>query len=236
MKIQERASPNFNERAPNIPLQFIILHYTGMESADEALSRMCDPKTEVSAHYMIDASGIIFRLVDEKFRAWHAGKSFWQGISDINSASIGIELANPGHEFGYCLFPDVQIMSLKKLMHDIMQRHDIPSYAVLAHSDIAPTRKEDPGELFPWKNLAQEGLGIWPTPSDSDYSTHEEDEVSRILKEVGYDCEDFEATVLAFQRRYYPENLTGIPDDETVARLRSLKNIISSQLTAHPRA
>ena len=153
-------SPNFNDRADGIKLAYIILHYTGMKDAASALERLCDPAAQVSAHYMIDEDGSVIQLVDEAKRAWHAGKSFWRGITDMNSASIGIELVNPGHEFGYRPFPAAQITALKKLLHEIIARHGMNRKScLLGHSDIAPTRKQDPGELFPWEELAKDGLG-----------------------------------------------------------------------------
>src|ERR1700733_422901 len=153
-------SPNFDARDPSVPLQTIVLHYTGLKTGEEASARLCDPASKVSAHYVIEEDGRIFQLVDEKNRAWHAGKSFWRGITDLNSTSIGIELVNPGHQFGYRAFPAAQIAALKPLLRDIMWRHKMPPSALLAHADIAPVRKEDPGELFPWQDLAKEGLGV----------------------------------------------------------------------------
>lgn len=230
LDIRSFPSPNFNARDPAVPLQFIVLHYTGMPTTDAALARLCDKQSEVSAHYVLDEAGRVFQLVDETCRAWHAGKSFWRGITDINSASIGIELANPGHEFGYRPYPSVQIAALKELMHDIVRRHALnTATSPLAHSDIAPSRKQDPGELFPWKELAKDGLGIWPEPTAADYGTLGADEVQELLKAIGYDADsDERAALLAFQRRYYPENMTGSPHEETVARLRALKRLSDS--------
>ena len=142
----------------------VVLHYTGMRSADEALARMCDPASQVSAHYMIDELGEIYRLVPEERRAWHAGVSFWKGDSDINGCSIGIELVNPGHEFGYRDFPPAQIDAVIGVLDQIRERWDIPDYRILGHSDIAPARKQDPGERFPWQVLAEHGHGLWVTP------------------------------------------------------------------------
>ncbi len=214
-------SPNFNERAADIALDYIVVHYTGMVDAAAALARMCDASAQVSAHYMIDEDGAVVQLVDEQNRAWHAGKSFWRGMTDINSASIGIELVNPGHEHGYRVFPEAQIAALKKLLREIIARRRMnPATCLLAHSDIAVGRKQDPGELFPWQALAQEGLGMWPVPQD--YALASEVEIDGWLQKIGYDTTHFVEALTAFQRRYYPENLTGAADQETVARLRDL--------------
>jgi N-acetylmuramoyl-L-alanine amidase len=226
-------SPNFDARDLAVPLQFIILHYTGMQSGEEALTRLCDPAAKVSAHYVIEEDGRVFQLVDERHRAWHAGKSCWRGITDINSASIGIELVNPGHQFGYCAFPPEQINVLKTLLQDIIKRHKMqPATCVLAHADIAPGRKEDPGELFPWRELAQSGIGLWPQPQESDYAFADDAEVQNLLSTIGYDIpatgsydQPTRATILAFQRHYHPENLTGTPERETVARLRAINKV-----------
>lgn len=144
-------SPNFTARrgGHEIP-SMIIIHYTGMKTGQEALERLCDPEAQVSAHYVIEENGDIYQLVDDDKRAWHAGASEWQGETDINSASIGIELVNPGHEWGYRDFPDVQIEALIELSKDLVERYGIPVERILGHSDVAPGRKQDPGELFPW--------------------------------------------------------------------------------------
>ena len=149
-------SPNFNDRIGYDAPLMILLHYTGMKTAQEALDRLCDPAAEVSAHYTIDEDGTIYHMVDEDKRAWHAGVSEWKGETDINSASIGIELVNPGHEFGYREFPTAQMEALANLCKDIIARQPIET--VLGHSDVAPERKQDPGELFDWKWLAKQGV------------------------------------------------------------------------------
>jgi N-acetylmuramoyl-L-alanine amidase len=224
-------SPSFDARDPSAPLQYIVLHYTGMETGEAALQRLCDPASKVSAHYLIEEDGRVFNLVDEKDRAWHAGKSKWHNVSDINSASVGIELVNPGHQFGYRTFPTAQIAAAKKLIFEVAARHNMNlKTCVLAHADVAPGRKEDPGELFPWKELAAEGIGQWPAQQQpSDYDFAEDAEVQKLLRALGYDCPDTgtydqptRAAILAFQRHYHPENLTGTPERETVARLRAL--------------
>jgi N-acetylmuramoyl-L-alanine amidase len=158
----ERPSPNFDQRREGAPIDILLLHYTGMRTAEEALARLCDPEAKVSAHYTIDRDGRIYRHVDESVRARHAGVSYWAGERDVNSRSIGIELVNPGHEFGYVAFPEAQVEALIDLARGILARHPIPARRVLGHSDVAPARKMDPGELFPWRRLAENGVGIFP--------------------------------------------------------------------------
>ncbi|MDE2029727.1 MAG: N-acetylmuramoyl-L-alanine amidase [Alphaproteobacteria bacterium] len=221
-------SPNFNARSSGVALQYVVLHYTGMRNAGAALSRLRDPASQASAHYMIDEDGSVTQMVEEDMRAWHAGKSFWRGVTDVNSASIGIELVNPGHEFGYRPFPDAQIAALKTLLRAIIDRHGLnPATALLGHSDIAPTRKEDPGELFPWQALAQEGLGLWPEPSVQDYDPPaSEDEAADLLNAIGYEPNDSNAALFAFQRRYVPDNMSAETDAGTLAKLRALKRML----------
>ncbi len=151
MHITATPSPNFNDRA--LPVDMIVIHYTGMKTGAEALARMCDPSAKVSAHYMIEEDGQVFALVAEDKRAWHAGVSHWQGIDDINSCSIGIELVNPGHDWGYRSFPALQIKALLALITDTRTRHAIPNDRIVGHSDVAPGRKQDPGDLFPWARV-----------------------------------------------------------------------------------
>ncbi len=161
MNIIQNPSPNCNPRDGQ-EIDMLVLHYTGMKSGANALDRMCEAAAEVSAHYMVEEDGRIFQLVDEEMRAWHAGKSYWRGHTNINQRSIGIEIVNPGHEFGYRGFPEVQMQSVVALCKDIVKRRNIPARNVVAHSDVAPTRKQDPGELFDWKRLAGEGVGVFP--------------------------------------------------------------------------
>ncbi len=226
-------SPNFNARAEDVALGYVVLHYTNMKTGAGALARMTDPGSEVSAHYMIDEDGEAYRLVPENKRAWHAGKSFWRGERDMNSASIGIELANPGHAFGYRPFPKEQIESLKNLLADIWKRYGLSSSALLAHSDIAPARKEDPGELFPWQDLASEGFGLWPAPRAEETAPPKHGEAFALLRQIGYDApeEDEEACLAAlraFRRRYHPEHLMEEETAETLARLRALARMVST--------
>ena len=195
-------SPNFDDRKGKA-VSIILLHYTGMKAKEEALERLCDQASKVSAHYTIDEEGAVYHHVDEEKRAWHAGQSFWQGEDDINAVSIGIEMVNPGHEFGYQEFPAEQIKSLEKLCLDIQERHEIAF--VLAHSDVAPDRKEDPGELFPWPELAKKGIGVWPSVSDEDFVKSAGIDVGLALKDLGYQASTQETMIVAFQRHFVPE-------------------------------
>ena len=156
-------SPNFDQRT-SLP-DMLVLHYTGMNSGEEALARLRDPAAKVSAHYLVEEDGRVFALVEEARRAWHAGVSFWKGEADINAVSIGIEIVNPGHEHGYRAFPDAQIEAVIALVGDIRTRWTIPDARIIGHSDVAPERKEDPGELFPWKRLHEAGHGLWAEPA-----------------------------------------------------------------------
>ena len=216
----ETPSPNWNAR--RLPISMVVLHYTGMETAEAALERLCDPAAEVSAHYLIEEDGKVHRLVREDRRAWHAGRSSWRGITDVNSASIGIELVNPGHEFGYRPFPDAQMAALLPLLADIVQRHDIPRANVVGHSDVAPARKEDPGELFDWELLAAHRL-VLRTPRARVPSPYENDGAFFLaLERFGYDISDSAAAVRAFQRRWRPHIIDGQVDGECSAILFAL--------------
>ncbi|MDG2004667.1 MAG: N-acetylmuramoyl-L-alanine amidase [Novosphingobium sp.] len=214
------ASPNWDERAA--PVSMVVLHYTGMLTGDEALERLCDPEAKVSAHYMIDEGGMVTSLVPESKRAWHAGKSYWRGITDVNSASVGIELVNPGHEFGYRPFPEEQIDALLPLLADIIERHDIPRANVVGHSDIAPSRKQDPGELFDWPRLEQLGLAL-PTPKARMALFYDNPGAFYLaLERFGYDITDGRAALRAFQRRWRPGVIDGELDGEVAAILFEL--------------
>ena len=220
LDIIERPSPNFDDRT--MPVSMIVLHYTGMPDAEGALNRLTSPDAKVSCHYLVDESGIVFRLVDEEKRAWHAGKSRWRGISDVNSASVGIELVNPGHEFGYPPFPEEQIDALVPLVSEIKERHGITRGNVVGHSDIAPARKQDPGELFPWNRLARLRLAL-PRPTRNLMDPLWTDAGFLIaLERFGYDVADKLAAVAAFQRRYRPELLDGEIDGECRSILLAL--------------
>jgi N-acetylmuramoyl-L-alanine amidase len=235
-------SPNFNTRSG--PPDMAVLHYTGMRTAEEALARMCDPASQVSAHYMIDEAGRVFRLVAEERRAWHAGKSSWRGQTDLNSASIGIEIVNPGHEFGYRDFPDAQIDAVIGVLDGVRARWDIPDHRILGHSDIAPGRKQDPGERFPWARLAEHGHGLWAQPDlpPVDPSTGLSvmgpplglgDEGLGVftlqagLGKLGYNIlpggpydEDTALIVAAFQRHWLPDQIGSEAEGRADARLR----------------
>jgi N-acetylmuramoyl-L-alanine amidase len=221
-------SPNYNVRKR--PVDMLVLHYTGMESGQAALARMCDPAAEVSAHYMLSEDGRITRLVDEAGRAWHAGISSWQGESDLNSCSIGIEIVNGGHDVP-CTdgslppYPDAQIAALIDLCRDILARHAITPARVLGHSDIAPARKTDPGEHFPWARLAAAGIGIWP-PEDLNRACPwfggDAEGLNTLLAKIGYDVTDPVSAVRAFQRRFLPDRVTGFADARTLMRLRDV--------------
>ena len=218
MRLVALPSPNFDDRV-GAPIDMLVLHYTGMPSGEAALARMCDPAAKVSAHYMIDENGTVHALVPEAMRAWHAGISYWAGARDINARSIGIELVNPGHEFGYRAFPEAQIAALVELASGILSRHPIPAWRVLGHSDVAPMRKDDPGELFPWKHLAGEGIGLWPTKGGDP----SEAKVTALLARFGYDPDaPLEKTVTAFQRHFRPTRVDGMADAETRALLAGL--------------
>lgn len=210
--IIDTPSPNFNER--KLPVSMIVLHYTGMVDAAAALARLCDPLAEVSAHYLVDEDGTVHRLVAEDKRAWHAGKSRWRGIEDVNSASIGIEIVNPGHELGYRPFTEEQIDALVPLIARIKESHGITRGNVVGHSDIAPMRKQDPGELFPWSRLARLRLAL-PRPTKNLMDPGWTDAGFLIaLERFGYDVTDKLAAVVAFQRRYRPELIDGTIDGE----------------------
>jgi N-acetylmuramoyl-L-alanine amidase len=190
MDIISFPSPNYNQRAFAKP-DMIIIHYTGMLNADMALHRLCDMNPpRVSAHYFIDKKGIIYQLVDEKNRAWHAGVSSWEGINDINSRSIGIELDNKGHEFGYHAFPVIQIKSLIMVLNDIRTRYTICDKNIIGHSDIAPMRKQDPGHLFPWDILAKHGHGIHPSTLKAMLYHPKRHQFFKNLSEFGYLCDN----------------------------------------------
>lgn len=239
VEIIERPSPNHDTRSHPGAVDLLILHYTGMESAQAALERMCDPASKVSAHYMIDEDGTVYRLVDEKSRAWHAGVSSWRGDTDVNSRSLGIELVNPGHEFGYRRFTEAQMAQVAALGSEIVLRHCIPEEQVLGHSDVAPERKQDPGELFDWAALSAAGVGLWPDrefrarrsggPLDMDERGAEVAALQGALKSFGYGVEDdgnygdrTRLVVAAFQRHFRPLLVDGVADPETRSLLDHL--------------
>jgi N-acetylmuramoyl-L-alanine amidase len=234
----EHPSPSHDARADGTPVDMLVLHYTGMPTGAAALARMCDPAAKVSAHYMIEEDGRVFRLVPEERRAWHAGVAFWRGHRDINARSIGIELVNPGHEFGYRGFPPAQMDALVELARGILGRHPIAPRNVVGHSDVAPARKTDPGELFAWRDLARGGIGLWPqgaAPSPGG-PTFQPDDVGgaiaaaqRQLGEYGYELdvtgvldEETMAVLSAFQRHFRPARIDGLLDGETIGLIEAV--------------
>jgi len=238
LKFIDTPSPNFDERT--LPISLLVLHYTGMETGVIALERMCDPEAKVAAHYMVEEDGRVFRLIDESKRAWHAGVSSWGGETNINSASIGIEIVNGGHDFGLPDFPSEQIKAVISLCQDVMKRNNISDFGVVAHSDIAPTRKQDPGEKFPWAKLADANIGIWPEVKTKDQrillskQDNHENQIKRVqgaLKYLGYGIGvngNLDSATLSvietFQRRYRPFKVDGLLDVETLALLTLLVN------------
>lgn len=235
MEIVERPSPNFDSRPAGGPIDILVLHYTGMRTAEEALARLCDPEARVSSHYTVDETGRIYRHVDESKRARHAGVSYWAGERDVNNRSIGIEVVNPGHEFGYVPFPDAQIAAVIDLSRAILRRHPIPPYRVVGHSDVAPARKTDPGELFPWNVLAHNGVGVYPAvPVENSVTQASAEIFASMLASYGYgvapDVDIPLATVVAaFQRHFRPGRVDGIIDADSQARLSALLQCKNSQ-------
>jgi N-acetylmuramoyl-L-alanine amidase len=235
--IEQHPSPNHGRRAPSLPVDILLLHYTGMTSGEGALDWLCDPVSQVSSHYLVFEDGRTCQLVNESRRAWHAGTSCWAGETDINSRSIGVEIANPGHEFGYRECPESQIAAVIALCRGIVSRHPIPPERVLAHSDVAPPRKEDPGELFPWQRLHEAGIGHWvqPEPIAAGRVLRRGDAGPAVMKlqkrfrDYGYGLDgesefgiETEAVVRAFQRHFRPARVDGIADGSTVATLDRL--------------
>ena len=215
-------APTPNTDARRAPPDMVLLHYTGMQTGAEALDRLRDPDARVSAHYVVEEDGRVFRLAPEECRCWHAGVSWWRGDTDINAASIGIEIVNPGHEYGYRPFPEEQMDALIPLVAAIVRRHAIPPANVVGHSDIAPDRKRDPGELFEWQRLAKLGLAL-PRPTRNLMDPNWTDAGFLLaLERFGYDVANPEAATTAFQRRFRPELVDGIIDGESRAILLGL--------------
>jgi N-acetylmuramoyl-L-alanine amidase len=244
MNIIQAASPNHDAR--KTPINMLVLHYTGMETGRAALDRMRSAEAKVSAHYMVEEDGRIFQLVDEASRAWHAGVSSWNGETDLNSASIGIEIVNGGHDFGLPEFPDVQIETVLTLSQAILSRHNIPQFNIVGHSDIAPARKQDPGEKFPWQKLSTAGIGYWPGDIGADqralFELGSSDRGVAILQRglafIGYGIEvngkfdvPTQQVIIALHRRYRPSKVDGIVDVQTmeiVTKLADAKKIVGS--------
>jgi N-acetylmuramoyl-L-alanine amidase len=240
LAIRERSSPNQDPRPDTAPIDVIVLHYTGMRSAAAAVARLRDPEARVSAHYVVDEDGDVLRLVAEERRAWHAGISYWRGMTDLNDRSIGIEIVNPGHEHGYRPFPALQTAAVCDLCLSILSRHAVPPRNVVAHSDIAPDRKQDPGELFDWPGLAQNGVGLFPT-AVPDFGAHAPlrdaaglRDVRRALADIGYRVAPegaldpaLSAVLRAFQRHWRGEAVTGQADAGTLARLLAVARAVA---------
>lgn len=235
LTISDAPSPNFDDRG-DLPADILVLHYTGMETGEAALARLRDPEARVSSHYFVEEDGAVSRLVAEDKRAWHAGIGCWKGVKDVNARSIGVEIVNGGHDYGLPDFPEAQIEAVIALCQDILKRHPIPASHVIAHSDLAPGRKQDPGEKFPWERLADAGIGLWTGEQDVSgdlLSLGDEGdavlEFQMDLAAYGYcppgdgrfDAEMMDLT-RAFQRHFYPEAVTGAADAETRARLKAL--------------
>jgi len=223
------------------PINMLVLHYTGMQSAAAALDRLCDPAARVSAHYLVDEDGAVWRLVPEERGAFHAGLSCWQGERDLNCVSIGIEIVNPGHEWGYREFPEPQMTAVETLCREIMSRRRIPPYRIVGHSDIAPDRKSDPGELFDWPRLARAGIGLWPPPAAGAarrrgrgvgviHRTAALADLARIGYCVARGTE--QVALAAFQRRFRRERWDGLLDAETCLRLRDVRLAVEAAQAA----
>jgi N-acetylmuramoyl-L-alanine amidase len=234
-EIRDRASPNHGSRGEPMRIDMLVLHYTGMQSAAAAITRLCDPRAKVSAHYVVEENGTVWRLVPEARRAFHAGVSCWEGESDLNAVSLGIEIVNPGHEWGYRPFPDEQMTAVESLCRDLVTRYLIPLHRVVGHSDIAPQRKADPGELFDWPGLARAGIGIWP-PANPIASTRLANGPDALadLRAIGY-CTDERSLIpalAAFQRRFRPSRCDGRLDAETAARLSEVRRAFEQSRSA----
>ena len=224
MVIRDAPSPNHDERPAGEPIDTLVLHYTGMRTAEEAVGRLRDPASRVSAHYVVEEDGLVWRLVPEGRRAWHAGVSHWRGRDSLNGRSIGVEVVNPGHEWGYRPFPALQMAAVCDLCLEIIARHAIAARDVVAHSDVSPDRKQDPGELFDWEGLAANGVGLWPRAAATRCVAADtpgtEAGMTAFLAAIGYRT-DLPLPVLltAFQRRWRPERVDGAADAGTLRRL-----------------
>ena len=237
LPIRDLPSPNHDERTG--PVDILILHYTGMKTAREALDRLRDPAAAVSSHYVVDEDGTVTRLVPEDRRAWHAGVSHWRGHSALNGRSIGIEIVNPGHEWGYRDFPVLQLAAVCDLCLLILARHPIPARNVVGHSDVSPDRKQDPGERFDWRALAENGVGLWPEDAPDLGTTGAVRDAAGLrpvraaLAEIGYRVglegaldPALSAVLRAFQRHWRPEAVTGQADDGTLVRLLAVQKLV----------
>ncbi len=229
----DHPSPNHDARPSGIRIDMLVIHYTGMASGAAAHARLCDPEAKVSAHYLVEEDGSVYRLVAEERRAWHAGVACWRGQRDVNGRSIGIELVNPGHEFGYRDFPAPQMAALIALARDVLVRRPIPARNVVGHSDVAPARKRDPGERFDWRALAAAGIGLWPEPSAPvPLQPGSIDRAQFLLATYGYELPrggaldpPTQGVLIAFQRHFRPACIDGRLDAETLGRLETLAGL-----------
>ncbi len=217
----------------------LVLHYTGMRDAEAAIERLCDPEAQVSSHYVIDEAGAVYRLVEEDLRAAHAGVSHWRGADGLNDRSIGIEIVNPGHQWGYRPFPPAQIEAVMSLSRDIIARHAIPARNVVGHSDIAPDRKQDPGELFPWRAFASDGIGFWPDDAGldvGDLTLADATPFRASLRRIGYRIDEgspeamLACVITAFQRHWRPARVDGCCDLGTWRMIDAVARGVSGQL------
>jgi N-acetylmuramoyl-L-alanine amidase len=242
LRIRDLPSPNHDARPAGTPIDMLILHYTGMRTAQEAIDRLRDPAARVSAHYVVDEDGAVLRLVPETRCAFHAGVSYWRGHGALNGRSIGIEIVNPGHAWGYRDFPVLQLSAVCDLCLAVLSRHPIPARNVVAHSDVASDRKQDPGEKFDWQGLAENGVGLWPEGlpdmgiAGVKHETGASRDVRTALADIGYRVapdgtfDPALATVLrAFQRHWRPEAVTGEADAGTCARLSALQQLVRAK-------
>ncbi len=241
LEIRDLPSPNQDDRPAGAPIDMLILHYTGMKTAREAIERLRDPAAKVSSHYVVDEDGFVLRLVAEERRAFHAGVSYWRGHTELNGRSIGIEIVNPGHEWGYRDFPVLQLAAVCDLCLSILSRHAIPARNIVAHSDVAPDRKEDPGEKFPWEDLALNGVGVWPAgvPDIGTGGVVRDAAglrgVRAALADIGYRVARegaldpaLSSALRAFQRHWRGEAVTGQADSGTLARLLAVAHMVTA--------
>ncbi len=233
--IEARPSPNQDDRPAGSIVDTLVLHYTGMQTGQAAIDRLRDPAAKVSSHYVVGEDGAVVRLVEEHRRAYHAGISSWRGQPVLNDRSVGIEIVNPGHDWGYRPFPRVQMLSVAALCRAIVSRHAIPARNVVAHSDVAPDRKQDPGELFDWESLAAADIGLWPDGAGADTAsdTSPLQPVRHGLLAIGYavapegEADTALASVLrAFQRHWRQEAVSGLADAGTRARVKAMAALV----------